>query len=467
MFVPGSAPKSAESGPHGELEDEERSRVARRPAGQVPGREQPIDEALPVSVVDLESAVAGLRDQQIAEQAAGEAGLVRMAVERHRPPRPAQGGYQTARQERALARPRRGVEAEDRHRLVQQLPQLGELALAPRQQVRVGIRQEQRVGPLRQLRRRPSAEQQSAVAVWLVRPAPGRQTLPIAFQPPLHRGPEAGHRRLRAGLDRLVVEEHRQAVELAAEVAHQGSGLGVVVPELLRPTVAGHQHQHRLGAVEGAQDLPLGVGAQPVAAELGSRHPALPPADDRHQRVCGVDLAGARLDPAVDLRRLRHHRLEAQLERHLPGHRSVGREIVGGGGDEDPQALALGERTVLLSRNGTSSARRPPRLDLPLERLQLGAQSVGRRIPPLWILLQAALHDPPQVSGKVLSLLVDRPRDVSEYGGDHLGRGLALERPPAGAHLIEHDPEGEDVGASDRPACPAPARGTCRAPCPR
>ena len=72
----------------------------------------------------------------------------------------------------------------------------------------------------------------------------------------------------------------------------------------------------------------------------------------------------------------------------------------------------------------------------------------------------------PSSRGSAAIDLGDGARRVLEDRRQHRHVRVALERPLAGRHLVEHDAQREDVRARDRPACLPPARATCRPPCP-
>ena len=68
------------------------------------------------------------------------------------------------------------------------------------------------------------------------------------------------------------------------------------------------------------------------------------------------------------------------------------------------------------------------------------------------------------------SRLIDvghRGRRVAQDRREHRDGRVALERPLAGRHLVQHDAEREDVRARDRAASPRPAPATCTRPCRR
>ena len=63
------------------------------------------------------------------------------------------------------------------------------------------------------------------------------------------------------------------------------------------------------------------------------------------------------------------------------------------------------------------------------------------------ILLQAAMHDPPQAWRSGLDKLRNRGRVVVQDGSHRLGRGRLLESALAGQHFVEHCTGREDVAA--------------------
>ena len=123
-----------------------------------------------------------------------------------------------------------------------------------------------------------------------------------------------------------------------------------------------------------------------------------------------------------------------------------------------PDPLAAAERTATAPRMTTALIAAPDRDT----RCPLRAPSA----PGARILLEAPPNRAAEVRRQIAPALADRRRRVAQDRRGQLDRRRALERPPAGRHLVEHHAEREDVGAVIDRAGPRPAPATCRAPCP-
>jgi len=105
-------------------------------------------------------------------------------------------------------------------------------------------------------------------------------------------------------------------------------------------------------------------------------------------------------------------------------------------------------RFGIFARARQHRGRRPRSGGLPggLEALQLVAHVECRLDAPSRVLLQTTLHQAGELPGHRDVELTERPRCVAQDRRHQLGRVVAAERPLAGRHLVEDDPEAEDVG---------------------
>ncbi len=223
------------------------------------------------------------------------------------------------------------MQADDRHRPYEQLAETGELALAPGHQLRMGVGEQHRIGTLRELRRRPATQRQLR--------ADARRRLPVRSAP----GQQLASDELAEAVAGAVVEVGGQASELAAEVAHHGAGVGVVVARLAAPRVGGHHDVDAEPALEGGTGLPPAPRVEAVAAVLGRRGVAAAVSDDGEHDVGGGDLVDAGADRLESRQAavVAHQQLHVELADDVARCCVVGRELFGGGRDKDAHLFIL------------------------------------------------------------------------------------------------------------------------------
>ncbi len=195
-----------------------------------------------------------------------------------------------------------------------------------------------------------------------------------------------------------------------------------LVEDLVEPLRAEHAQRRRLREV---RDQHVGeAGPQPVDARVAGHVLEV----EHRQRAAAV-LGGGRRAALQedDGHREQHDDQRAHGERPRPATAAARRD----------QALAPGGR----------AQHQVAGVDVALQVLEVAAQ-VGRGlVAVLGTLLERALDHARERARDVVAQLAHRPRRVLEDRGQHRQVGAAAERPLARRHLVEQDPEREDVRA--------------------
>ena len=213
---------------------------------------------------------------------------------------------------------------------------------------------------------------------------------------------------------------------------HRGDGLpgeravvavAALVEDLVEPLGAEHA---QLGGLRQVGDQHVGeAGAQPVEAGLARDVVEV----ENSERAAAVVRGGG--GAAVDEER-RHH-----AEHDERGQRRDRQRPAAPAGDRRHQAAAARRR----------AEHHLARVHVALEVLEVAAQ-VGRGlVAVLGPLLERALDHARERLRDVVAQLAHRAWRVLQDRRQHRHVGVAAERPLAGRHLVEQDPEREDVGA--------------------